>query len=182
MRLEGDERILDIACGTGALERLLLTRWPSLHIVGTDLSPGMLRQAAAKKEDADASWVLAEAARLPFADGSFDYAVCANSFHYFRRPLTALQEAHRVLRPQGRLVLIDWCDDYLSCKLCSMWLRRTDPAFCRTYTRRACATWLEQAGFDILQSEHFRVRWIWGMMRFVCRPCGAGERRTNRTG
>jgi ubiquinone/menaquinone biosynthesis C-methylase UbiE len=120
--------------------------------------------------------VLAEADHLPFVDGFFDHAICANSFHYFPTPLTALQEAHRVVRPDGRFILLDWCDDYLSCKLCGMWLRLTDPAFCRTYTIRACRPLLEQAGFQVVQAEHFRVGWIWGMMRFVCRrtesaPC-----------
>lgn len=167
--LQGQERILDIACGTGELERLLLARWPGLHIVGTDISLGMLRQASAKKEDRAASWVLTEAAHLPFPDAYFDYAICANSFHYFRTPLKALREAHRVLRPNGRFVLVDWCDDYLSCKLCGVWLRLTDPAFCRTYTMRACRSLLEEAGFEVVHAARFRVRWIWGMMGFVCR-------------
>jgi ubiquinone/menaquinone biosynthesis C-methylase UbiE len=166
--LRGQERLLDVACGTGELERKLLARWPALRVVGTDLSLGMLRQAARKKERVD--WVQAEASRLPFANGSFDSAVCANSFHYFRAPLRALQEAHRVLGPDGRLVLVDWCDDYLSCRLCSVWLRLTDPAFCRTYTLRSCRSLLEQAGFEVVRADHFRVRWLWGMMQFVCRP------------
>jgi ubiquinone/menaquinone biosynthesis C-methylase UbiE len=165
----GQERILDIACGTGELERLLLARWPALQIVGMDLSGGMLRQALGKAENRRASWVQAEATCLPFPDRAFDGAICANSFHYFRSPLRALREVHRVLHPHGLFVLVDWCDDYLSCKLCSLWLRLTDPAFYRTYTVRACRSLLEGAGLEVIQSEHFRVRWLWGMMRFVCR-------------
>ena len=165
----GHERVLDIACGTGELERLLLARWPALQIVGTDISLGMLRQASVKQANRRASWVQAEAAHLPFPDQLFDCALCANSFHYFRSPRKALREARRVLRPHGLFVLVDWCDDYLSCKLCALWLRLTDPAFCRAYTVRACRSLLEQSGFDVLHGDHFRVRPIWGMMRFVCR-------------
>lgn len=165
----GHERVLDIACGTGELERLLLARWPSLRVVGTDLSLGMLLQASAKAGGRGASWAQAEAARLPFPGGAFDCAVCANSFHYFRAPAQALWEARRVLRPGGLFVLVDWCDDYLSCKLCGLWLRLTDPAFCRTYTARACRALAEGAGFEVVRAEHFRVRWVWGMMRLVCR-------------
>ena len=165
----GHERVLDIACGTGELERLLLARWPALQIVGTDISLGMLRQASVKQANGRASWVQAEAAHLPFPDQLFDCALCANSFHYFRSPRKALREARRVLRPHGLFVLVDWCDDYLSCKLCALWLRLTDPAFCRAYTVRACRSLLEQSGFDVLHGDHFRVRPIWGMMRFVCR-------------
>jgi ubiquinone/menaquinone biosynthesis C-methylase UbiE len=165
----GRECVLDIACGTGELEHLLLARWPALRIVGTDLSGGMLRQAVRKGEDRRASWVQAEAARLPFPDNAFDCAVCANSFHYFRSPMSALREVCRVLHPHGWFVLVDWCDDYLSCKLCGLWLRLTDPAFCRSYTVRACRSLLEGAGFEVARSGHFRVPWVWGMMRFVCR-------------
>jgi len=167
LRLQGQERLLDIACGTGELERLLLARWPALHIVGTDISEGMLHQAAAKR--LAATWLRADAARLPFADDFFDCVVCANSFHYFRTPREALRDIGRVLRPEGTFVVVDWCDDYVSCRLCNLWLRWTDPAYCGTYTVRAGRSLLEEAGFAVLQAEHFRVQWIWGMMRFVCR-------------
>lgn len=169
LSIHGNERILDVACGTGELESRLFARWPNLQIVGTDISTEMLRRAAGKDENKNAVFVQAEAADLPFPDQSFDYAICANSFHYFPSPIKALQEVHRILRPHGTLVLVDWCDDYLSCKLCGIWLRLTDPAFCRTQTVQTCRSLLEQAGFDIVQADHFRVRWIWGMMRFVCR-------------
>ena len=173
VRLRGSERLLDIACGTGELERLLLAHGPGLQTVGADISLGMLRQASAKHANGRASWVQAGAARLPFPDRIFDCALCANSFHYFRSPRQALREARRVLRPHGLFVLVDWCDDYLSCKLCALWLRLTDPAFCRAYTVRACRSLLEQSGFEVLHGDHFRVRPIWGMMRFVCRrPAG----------
>lgn len=167
LELQGHERLLDVACGTGELERLLLARWPALQIVGTDISEGMLRQASAKK--LAATWVRAEAARLPFTNDLFDHAVCANSFHYFREPRRALLEIGRVLRPRGRFVLVDWSDDYLSCRLCNIWLRLTDPAYCGTYTVRSCRSLLEESGFEVLHAEHFRVRWMWGMMRLVCR-------------
>jgi ubiquinone/menaquinone biosynthesis C-methylase UbiE len=164
----GDERVLDVACGTGELGRRLLARWPALRLVGVDLSLEMLRQAAGKADTA--RWVQADVGRLPFADWSFDWAVCSSSFHYFPSPLAALREVRRTLAPDGRLVLLDWCDDYLSCKLCSLWLRLTDPAFARVYSVRACRSLLEQAGFQILQVDRFRAGWVWGMMRFVCRP------------
>ena len=165
----GQERVLDVACGTGELERLLLARWPNLQILGTDISTEMLRQAAGKDENRKAFFIQAEAAHLPFPDQSFDYAICANSFHYFPSPMQALKEVLRVLRPGGSFLLLDWCDDYLSCKLCSIWLQLTDPAYCRTYSVHALQSMLEKSGFDVMRKNHFRVGWIWGMMRFTCR-------------
>jgi SAM-dependent methyltransferase len=93
--------------------------------------------------------------------------VCANSFHYFRQPLAALREVARILRSGGSLVLVDWCDDYLTCKLCSAWLRLTDPACFRTYTLRSGEALLGQAGLKVIHRDRFRVGWLWGLMRFV---------------
>ncbi len=165
-----DDRVLDVACGTGELERLLLARRPTLRMIGTDLSAGMLARAARKEIGGQVYWVRAEASRLPLPDQSFDWVVCANSFHYFRRPGAALQELWRMLRPGGRLVLVDWCDDYLSCKLCSWWLRWTDSAFHQVYGMRQCQRLLQGAGFQVVEQAQFRVGWLWGLMRFVCVP------------
>ncbi|HQU46870.1 MAG: hypothetical protein B7Z73_09095 [Planctomycetia bacterium 21-64-5] len=167
LELTGHERILDVGCGTGELERRLFERWPTLHATGVDVSPNMLRHAAEK--GVSAALLAGEADRLPLADGSFDLVICANAFHYFRRPECSLAEMRRVLRPKGRLVLVDWCDDYLSCKVCSLWLRWTDPAFHRTYTERACREMLERSGFAVEQAFHRRIDWLWGLMCLVCR-------------
>lgn len=165
----GTERVLDVGCGTGELERRLLARCPGLSIVGADLSMGMLLQAARKNLGRQVRWLIATSHGLPFATASFDWVVCASSFHYFRHPHQALHEMHRVLRPGGRLVLVDWCDDYWTCKLCSWWLRWTDPAFYRTYTLRACRMMLQRAHWEVLSERRFRVGRLWGLMCFTAR-------------
>ncbi|MBL8797489.1 MAG: class I SAM-dependent methyltransferase [Planctomycetia bacterium] len=168
-QFQGQERVLDIACGTGELERRLLSHWPNLFMVGVDVSRKMLDRAAAKNQSSRVAWVQAEVARLPFPDQSFDHAICANSFHYFPSPAQSLHEIRRIVRPAGQFVLVDWCDDYLSCKLCSLWLRLTEPAFCATYTLRSCQSLLEQSGFTVIHTDRFRAGWLWGMMQIVCR-------------
>ncbi len=165
--LQGDERILDVACGTGELEKRLFSRWPCLHITGLDLSPKMLAQARNKHLAGDVTWLAGEASHVPVPDKQFDVVICANSFHYFRKPLDCLREFRRTLVPNGTLVLVDWCDDYLTCKLCGVWLKLTDPAFFCTYTMRACREMIFDAGFDVVHSERFKVGWLWGMMLFV---------------
>jgi ubiquinone/menaquinone biosynthesis C-methylase UbiE len=120
-----------------------------------------------------AATLRATASWLPLADGIFDWLVCASSCHYFRAPQAALREMARVLRPGSTLILVDWCDDYVTSQLCSWWLRWTDPAFYRTYTMAECARRLRQAGLEVVHGERFRVSWPWGLMRFVCRrPAG----------
>ncbi|HVA44917.1 MAG TPA: class I SAM-dependent methyltransferase [Pirellulales bacterium] len=162
LELTGHERVLDVGCGTGELLRRLFDRWPRLRVTGVDVSPNMLRRAAEKCTGA--ALLAAEAHRLPSTDGCFDVVICANAFHYFRRPDCALAEFRRVLRPAGRLLLVDWCDDYLSCKLCSLWLRWTDPAFHHAYTLRACREMLQQSGFVVGMAFHRRIDWLWGQM------------------
>jgi ubiquinone/menaquinone biosynthesis C-methylase UbiE len=101
LSLEGTERILDVACGTGELERRLFARWPCLHITGVDLCRKMLAQAEDKHIAGDVTWIEADAAKLPVADGGFDVVICANSFHYFRTPTDALRGFRRCLAPTG---------------------------------------------------------------------------------
>lgn len=166
---EGHERVLDAPCGTGELERRLLRHVPSLRIVGVDVSREMLRQAAAKDVEGCVQWMRADVSVLPLADESFDWVFCVNSFHYFRAPRKTLAEFHRVLRPGGRLVLVDWCDDYLTCKLCSLWLRFTTSAFNRTYSQRQCRLLVARAGLVVEDVQQFRVGLVWGLMRLICR-------------
>lgn len=166
LHLEGDERVLDVPVGTGELAARLLEKWPRLGITGVDLSPQMLKQAAAKQSLSTVELHEACVTELPFPDNEFDCVFCVNSFHYFSQPHSALGELRRVLGDGGRLILVDWCDDYLACKLCSIWLRIVDPAFHRTYTRSKCETLLTENSFRVVHSRPFRVNWIWGMMRF----------------
>ncbi len=166
---QGDETVLDVPCGTGELEQRLIAKWPDLCVTGVDLSTGMLAQAKAKDQASRVCWVEADVTELPMADKSFDCVVCANSFHYFRAPNEALAEIRRVLRPGGRLILLDWCDDYWTCKICSYWLRWSDKSFYQTYSLRSCADLAKDNGFEIKQGRRFRFNWLWGLMLLDCR-------------
>jgi len=63
------------------------------------------------------------AEQLPFESGQFNVVVSCNVFHYIRQPAAALREMSRVLAPAGRLLLTDWSDDFLACRLCDLYLR-----------------------------------------------------------
>lgn len=162
----GNERVLDVPIGTGELARRLLARWPALRLYGGDCSGGMLRQAQAKLPPSTAL-IGCDAAALPLCSESCDLVICVSSFHYFRQPAQALGEFRRVLAVGGRLLLLDWCDDYWACRLCGLWLRWVDPAFVRTYSHGACQALLEQAGFRVESSRRQRVDRLWGLMRFM---------------
>lgn len=166
LEFRGDERVLDAPVGTGAVAAALLERWPGLRITGVDLSPSMLDEARGKL-NAEAPLLQADVAELPFPADTFDAVICVSSFHYFRRPKTVLAEFAHVLRPGGTLVILDWCDDYLACKLYGALLRRRDRAFVRTYTRTECEGLLRERSLVPRESRRFRVGWLWGLMRIA---------------
>jgi ubiquinone/menaquinone biosynthesis C-methylase UbiE len=100
------ERALDIACGTGVVTRLAAERIVSGRVVGLDYNPGMLTVAQSiRTTAAPIEWVEGSALSLPFADGSFDVALCQLGLQFFPdRPL-ALREMRRVLAQHGRVAL-----------------------------------------------------------------------------
>lgn len=164
------EQVLDVGCGTGLLEERVRELHPGTRFTGTDLSPVMLRRARTKLGASElVRWIQAKAEDLPFRGAHFDAVLCANCFHYFRQPVLALAEFRRVLRPDGWLILTDWCDDYVACKICNWYLRVADPAHFRMYGLRRCKTMVAEAGFRVEQARRFKIDWLWGLMMLRAR-------------
>jgi len=157
------ERLLDIGCGTGTLLGIIAGSFPDAVLYGIDPSSEML--AAAKKRlgcRTDLRVGMAES--LPFDDDYFDVAVSSSSLHYWRHPETALTEIVRVLKPNGRVVITDWCNDYLSCRVCGMYLRLVNRAHRRTYGTKKCVRLLKSAGFSNVRVARYKIDWLWGLM------------------
>ena len=102
-------RILDVGCGTGVFAARIRAALPAARVCGIDLVSGMLAKGAERwrRHAGHVLPVQADSERLPFAAGTFDFVTCANSFHHYPRQDRAVAEMHRVLRPGGRLMLID---------------------------------------------------------------------------
>ncbi len=94
-------RTLDLGCGEGRVSRDLKAK--GHRVVGVDVSATML--TAAREADQSIDTCLADAARLPFADGSFDCVVAFMSLQDVDQMPTAIKEAARVLETGGRLCL-----------------------------------------------------------------------------
>lgn len=100
------DRLLDVACGPGALLAAYAPR--VRHAVGVDLTMAMLREALARRrEGRTVSLVRAEAERLPFADATFSLVFTTWAVHHFGDPGRVLDEMVRVCQPGGRVALGD---------------------------------------------------------------------------
>lgn len=157
------KRILDLGCGTGTLLQHLLHVVPEAEIVGLDPSAEML-SVARQKLPKSVDLRVGSADNIPFPNESFDLVISTNSFHYFRRPAQAIQEAKRVLKPNGHIVITDWCDDYLTCRICDGFLRLFNRAHFRTYGVRECQNILQDEGLANVSVEKYKIDWLWGMM------------------
>ncbi len=159
-------RVLDVGCGTGELLMRLRAKCPDAFLAGLDPVAEMLDVAKDKlsgKEDLRIGY----ADSLPWSSGSFDVVVSCNMFHYIARPIGALHEMARVLRRGGTLVLTDWCDDYIACRICNLYLRATNRAFYKTYRAAECLALLRTAGFSDVKLERYKISWLWGLMTAI---------------
>lgn len=163
LRLRPGDRLLDVGCGTGVLLYRLHQTHPGLHLSGVDAVPEMLKIASAKLPPSvtlQHGW----AEQLPFESEQFDVLVSCNMFHYVHEPVEALLEMRRVLHPGGMLFITDWCDDYLACRLCDLYLRLFDRAHFKTYGMHQCARLLRETGYGDVHVERYKINWLWGLM------------------
>ena len=111
LRLQPGDRVLDLACGTGLnfphLRQLVGERG---RVAGVDLSPRMLdvaRRLIARRGWENVEVRQADAAHLPFADETFDKALCSFALNIVPDYMRAIREVRRVLVPTGRFISLE---------------------------------------------------------------------------
>lgn len=112
-RLDGMQ-VLELGCGQGEGQRILRRDFGAAEVHGCDLDPRQLQRARSRlAPDAKLSWTRANAQRLPYVTAGFDAVISFNTLHHVPDWQAALGEAKRVLRPGGRLLLLETLRGFL---------------------------------------------------------------------
>ncbi len=148
--LEG-QRILEIGVGTG---KNIDFYPPHSHLVGIDLSEGMLNKARSKMSR-NVRLLQMDAERLAFPDHTFDMVIGTFVFCSIPRPAWALREIQRVLKPNGRLLLME---HVLPEKRTLRWFLKKMNGFVYKKTgveiARQTGNTIQQSGLQIVSSEN----------------------------
>jgi ubiquinone/menaquinone biosynthesis C-methylase UbiE len=162
-------RILDIACGTGLLLKILSDRPDSPELVGIDYVPAMLREARIRLGP-DATLLDADAGNLPFEDASFDLVTCTSALHYFLDSDAMFRELRRVIAPSGNVIITDWSRDFFWMKALNRVLPHTRHAHAQTFTTPELEQKLAAASFRVIRKVSKKIDWFWGLMTIHAVP------------
>lgn len=104
------KKILDVGCGTGELLYVFENGYKNVEAHGLDISPKMLEKA--KERTSNVEYKEGNVEKLPYDNDTFDIVVNSASFHHYENPQKALEEMRRVLKPGGKLYVLDSVRDY----------------------------------------------------------------------
>ncbi|MBR6790849.1 MAG: methyltransferase domain-containing protein [Oscillospiraceae bacterium] len=153
--LSPDDRALEVASGTGIFARSLAPR--IREAVCLDATPAMLERArgeTARRGIANLRTVEGLAEALPFEDESFDIVISRLALHHFPEISRPFAEMVRVLRPGGRLVVIDMEAAEPALRQTQDGIeRRRDPSHVQNRSRREILALYRQHGLEVVRME-----------------------------
>jgi ubiquinone/menaquinone biosynthesis C-methylase UbiE len=168
--LKPGARIVDIGAGTGSFAIRVAGLEPSAEVLGIDTDAEVLRLAQAKPGAGAVSWKRGQAGLLPLPDQSCDRAVMSLVLHHLDPDgkRAALAEAHRVLRPGGRLHVADWGKPQDPLMRAGLFTLAIFDGFdgIRDHAAGRIPTFVVEAGFE-QPLLHDRLRTAWGSLELL---------------
>ena len=153
-------RILDLGCGTGSSTIMLQQAFPEAEVTGLDLSPQMLTVAQHKAErlNLTIAWQQGLAEATSFSDGEFDLISVAFLFHETPVSISqaVLQECHRLLQPEGQIIILD--GNQLRLRHASWLIKLFHEPYSQAYAAESVDAWLKSAEFTKIETTY--VGWI----------------------
>ncbi len=154
---KADDIILDASGGTGLLiERII-------HMIGDegiihliDISKEMLDKAKDRFKGIENVLISQQDVhQLEFDDNYFSKVICVSSFHYYAEPHKVLGNFHRVLKPEGALIFVDWCRDSLHFKLFNILMKLLSKHHVNIYSSNELKSLVEKSKFKVEKIINF---------------------------
>jgi ubiquinone/menaquinone biosynthesis C-methylase UbiE len=155
LNLKENQRLLDLGCGTGwavrYAARLVNERG---EFYGIDISSNMIEKAKASSGDYESvRFYQASADKLPFDSDFLDFIICSNSFHHYFSHDKVLNEVHRVLKPMGRIYIMDLTADGFMGKMIDRWVKRREREHVKFYSTSEYQAMFCKAGINYVASK-----------------------------
>jgi ubiquinone/menaquinone biosynthesis C-methylase UbiE len=146
---------LDIGCGTGwAVCYAASLVKNEGRFYGIDISSKMIEKAVKNCGGCEnIHFYKADAATLPFEDDFFDSIICTNSFHHYFSPSKVLNEVYRVLKPGGKIYIMELTADGLIMKIVDKWLKKREGEFVKHYSTQEYKTLFTEARLNYVTSK-----------------------------
>lgn len=139
-----EENILDIGCGTGEL--LYMINKKGLNLYGIDLSDKMIEEAKMKLQN-HANLTIGDSENLPYKDNKFDIIICNDSFHHYPNPIKALKEMNRVLKNNGKLIMGDCYQPFISRQIMNIFMKFSKEGDVKIYSKKEFINMFKDSNF-----------------------------------
>ena len=155
LQLGDNPYLLDLGCGTGWALRYAANRTNGRgEFYGIDNSSKMIERAQAKSRSyGNLHFYKSRVEALPFDDDFFDVVISSYAFHHFSNPEKALREANRVLKPKGKLYILDMTANNAFTRLVDRFARKLEAAHVKSYSTKEFQVLFERAGLRYITSK-----------------------------
>ena len=153
-QFKNTDTVLELGCGTGIYSEMIADRVKCLSV--TDLSQDMIEKAKVKlSQFSNVEVRIADSYNTLFEDSMFDNALLVNLLHIVKDPISVLKETHRILKDDGRVVIVDFTGYGMpllqKLRLGFRYLRRfgKPPSYNKNFTPDGVVSIVKEAGFVV---------------------------------